>query len=238
MGVPVPWHHRYLWFWYLRTLLYADKNFFYRDVNVREAIGFGVRHAKVMLPYFLPWKDRPVDLNSSERKKYACDVAFVGHFENDGRALFISRLVEEGINVKVWGTGDWNHKTLGNAFYKLNRVERVNGEEYAKAISGAKISLCFMSRLNRDTYTRRCFEIPAIGSVLLAERTDELMSLFKEDVEACFFDTADEMVAKVRWLLADSRKRQGIANAGQRRVWADGHDIYSRAEWFLEEIER
>jgi spore maturation protein CgeB len=105
--------------------------------------------------------------------------------------------------------------------------------EYAKALCGADICLCFLSKINRDVYTRRCFEIPACGRLLLAERTYELQTLFKEDEEACFFSSEEELTNKVCWLLENPTIRNKIAESGQKRVWKDGHDIYSRTKLFF-----
>ena len=69
-------------------------------------------------------------------------------------------------------------------------IEPVFGDDYAKALCGAKVCLAFLSKLNRDSYTRRCFEIPACGNVMLAERTADLCRMFKEDEEACFFSSS------------------------------------------------
>ena len=63
-------------------------------------------------------------------------------------------------------------------------IQAVRGVEYAKALSGAKMCLAFLSKLNRDTYTRRCFEIPACGRVLLCERTADMQGLLREGDEA------------------------------------------------------
>jgi spore maturation protein CgeB len=60
--------------------------------------------------------------------------------------------------------------------------------------------------------------------------------MFKEDEEACFFSSNEELVAKAKWLLANPDIRERIAQAGLRRVWANGHDVNSRARQFLETI--
>jgi spore maturation protein CgeB len=232
----VPWHHHFLWHWYIKCLPAFDRNFFYRRVNCDEALVKGARHADVMLPYFIPEKDRPVELNASDRSKYVADVAFVGHYEPDGREKSVHALVNAGVNLKIWGGHYWSRKLLGDLYDKLQPIVPAEGDDYAKALCGAKVCLAFLSKLNRDTYTRRCFEIPACGRVMLAERTDDLMQMFKEDEEACFFSTVDELVNKVNWLLENSEIRERIAKAGQRRVWTDGHDVNSRAQEFITKL--
>jgi len=196
----------------------------------------GARHADVLLPYFLPWQDRPVELSPTDQDRFATDVVFVGHYEPDGREHSVRALVGAGIQLKIWGGRYWNREVLGDLYDRLQPIELAEGDEYAKALCGAKVCLAFLSKLNRDTYTRRCFEIPACGRVMLAERTDDLLRLFKEDEEACFFSSNEELVKKARWLIANKANRDRIAEAGFRRVWADGHDLGSRAKEFVGRI--
>ena len=233
-GSNVPWHHHWLWFWYLRCLPNFRLNFFYRRLNCEEALAHGVGHAEVLMPYYLPWQDHPVKLSQDEQARFGTDVVFVGHFEPDGRAQAINNLIKAGISVKVWSGASWGD-VITSEYYQANgSIKAALGGEYSKALCGAKVCLAFLSKLNRDTYTRRCFEIPACGRVMLAERTDDLLRLFKEDVEACFFSSNEELVEKARWLLANPDIRERIAQAGLKRVWNDGHDVTSRARQFLD----
>jgi hypothetical protein len=229
------WRHRNAWRLYLRALPEFDFNFFYRKINCREALANGARHAEVMLPYFIPWQDRPLALQPSETR-FGSDVAFVGHFENDGRDGDLAALALAGLEVRVWGDGTWNRSSVRAAPSIPHPIVPALGEDYSRALAGAKVCLAYLSKLNRDGYTRRCFEIPATGRVMLAERTPELTRLFREDEEACFFASREELVAKARALVADDKRRETIAEAGLRRVWMDGHDVASRAAQFLAAI--
>jgi spore maturation protein CgeB len=229
----VPWHHHFLWHWYIECLSLFSYNFFYREINCAEAKAFGARHTEVLLPYFVPWHDHPIQLTDAEQQRYETDVVFVGHHEPDGREDSIRALVTVGIHVKLWGGHYWSRVVLGDLYDNLSPIVPADGDAYAKALCGAKICLCFLSKLNRDTYTRRCFEIPACGKVMLAERTDDLLQFFTEDEEACFFSSPEELVHKAQWLIHNPDIRERIAQAGLRRVWADGHDVASRAKYFL-----
>jgi len=235
-GAPIPHHHKYLWRLFLKCAPLVDHHFVKRQSNVKHLLRLGARSAHIMPMWFDPKIHRPVELVDDELEIFTADVVFVGHFEPDGREKSIRALVEANIHTKLWGGHYWTPAVLGDTYSKLAPITLAEGDSYAKALCGAKVCLCFLSKLNRDTYTRRCFEIPACGRVLLAERTDDLMRMFDEDKEACFFSSTEELVKKVQWLLDNPLIRNSIAEAGLRRVWQDGHDVKSRAKEFLNVI--
>jgi spore maturation protein CgeB len=107
-------------------------------------------------------------------------------------------------------------------------VRLVWGNEYNLALCGAKVALVFLSKLNRDTYTRRTFEIPGSGTAMLSEYTDDLAELFKEGSEIEFFRNPEQMLQKISSYLGDEKRRHSIAKSGHDRVLADGHDVVSR----------
>ncbi len=228
-----PWHHKLLWRHYLNSLKHYHMNLFYRPINVVESRSFGSRMSRVLLPYFNPDRDKPWKLSDSEESTYRSDVTFIGHFERDGRDLMLMKLVQDGFKVRLFGNGGWDRSGIPKFKETFGTIKPLRGDDYSKAISGAKVSLAFLSKINRDSYTRRCFEIPAIGGLLLAERTPELLEFFKEDEEACFFNGEAELLDKVHWLLANPLERDKIADAGKRRVWDDGHDLKSRTSEFI-----
>ncbi len=233
IGAPVPWHHKRLWRLFLKCAPLIDHHFVKRDSNIAHLLRIGAKNAHIMPMWFVPQIHKPVQISTAEHARFDTDVVFVGHYEPDGREGSIRTLVAAGIRVKLWGGHYWNRAVLRDLYDQLAPIEPAEGDDYRKALCGAKICLCFLSKLNRDTYTRRCFEIPACGKVMLAERTDELMQFFKEDEEACFFSSQEELVRKAQWLINNPDIRERIAQAGLRRVWADGHDVASKAKYFL-----
>lgn len=228
-----PWRHRLLWRNYISCLGLFDVNFVYRPVNVEEAIMAGGRNVHVLRPYFIPWRDRPMALEPHERSRFDCDAVFVGHYEPDTRVECMRALVESGSHVRVFGSVYWNRVMPVDLRKHIGKVSPVEGDDYGRALCGAKVCLGFLSKANRDTYTRRCFEIPACGAVLLCERTPDLARMFVEGKEAVFFSSPSELVEKARELLGSSELRARIADAGRRRVWRDGHDVVSRAREML-----
>src|SRR6266542_6306175 len=84
-------------------------------------------------------------------------------------------------------------------------------------LAAARVSLCFLSKINRNECCGRTFEIPAIGGFLLAERTPEQTSYFAPEKEAVFFDSEQELVEKARHFVGHDFEREAIARAGHDR---------------------
>jgi spore maturation protein CgeB len=227
-----PSRRQALWRYFVPCIPEYDIHFVYRRVNVSEYQAAGARYVEVMMPYYIPEIHQPMDLPPEDRERYACDMVFVGHYEDDGRIDFLRAVVQSGIHVRLFGGKYWRPKVLGDLADYFGPVSPIYGEEYVKALTGAKLCLAFLSRLNRDTYTRRSFEIPACGCLMLSERTDDLMRLYKDDEEVVFFSSPEELVASAKVLLRDERRRRQIAAAGRQRCITDGHDIVNRMRQF------
>ena len=169
-----------------------------------------------------------MELTTEESRRYDSDVVFAGHYEPDGRLELLCDLVRAGVRVRLFGP-DWNKPIQSHPELRcLMPVKSLRGDDYTKALCAAKIALCFLSKLNRDTYTRRCFEIPACGVLLLSEHSEDIESLFTEGTEADFFRDRTELLAKVRFYLSHPDVRRQVAQAGRVRVEADNHDVVSR----------
>ena len=233
-----PLNQRRLWKTFIKAIPAYDRNFVYRPVNIPEVLQAGGRQADVLLPYFIPESNQPIELSDAEFEQFKCDVVFIGHYEADGRERYLQQLVAGGLDVKLYGGKYWNHQVLGDLVDYFGEIREVYGDEYRQALAGAKMCLCFLSKLNRDTYTRRCFEIPACGKLLLSERTEDLMSMFKEDEEAVFFSSPEELVEKAVWLSQHPAEIERIARAGRQRVHRDGHSVQDRMKEFVAGLEK
>lgn len=163
-----------------------------------------------------PRLHRPLNLGPEEMERFACDVAFVG-VRMEHRAQSLCRLVREvPCRLHLYGRG-WDEGATGKYLAPLARGW-VHGDDYAKALSGAKICLAFLNRKVGDTYTTRSLEIPACGAFMLAERTPVHLELFEEDREAAYFESDAELVDKVKYYLKHDQLRQRIAEAGHAKL--------------------
>lgn len=238
----LPRHHRRHWSPFTDALPEYDLVLFAKEASAEDARKLGARHAGVLQQYFVPWLHKPHALSASERERFGCDAAFAGHWEPDGREEALIALADAGLSVKVYQGAMWNRsrrlRTCAANGTRLAVHAAVLGEEYTKALRGASMALCFLSKMNRDVYTTRCFEIPACGTLLVSERTPELARMYREDEEAVFFSSTEELVEKATWLKENPDAVRRIAGAGQRRVLEDGHCVDGRARTFLDMLAR
>ena len=207
----------------------------YRLHNLNEFNAAGAKQVELMRSWFVPELNYPVILSEEDRNRYECDVVFVGHYENDGRIKYLEEIVHRGWDLRIFGHDyGWHPSILRSELLKkYYPLCTVWGSDYNKALCGAKVALCFFSKLNRDTYTRRCFEIPASGTLLLSEYSDDLAGLFKRGVEADYFRNIKELIDKLEMYLVNEELRKRVARAGMEKVNSAGHDVKSRMEQLL-----
>jgi hypothetical protein len=226
----------FLWRHLRRSVPLYDIHFAYRHANLDDLRRRGAKRAQLLRSYYLPDKDLRIDPGAGE-DQFRSDVVFVGHYEADERRAHLEAVTTTGARLRLFGHG-WDTKAIpeDSPLRSCFPVRTVLGIEYQKALSGAKIALNFLSKLNSDTYTRRNFEIPACRTFALSEYSPDLASMFEEGKEAEFFRTQGEMLEKIRYYLDHDDERENIARNGYLRLKRDGHDVVSRAKEFLEAI--
>ena len=228
------------WKWrhFLASIPEYDLMLAYRLHNIEEFKKFGAKRVELLRSWFTPEANHPINLEGVDREKYECDVVFIGHYEDDGRIDYLEEIVRRGWKLKIFGHDYGWHKhilrsDILKSYYPLNTVW---GEDYNKALCGAKVALCFFSKLNRDTYTRRCFEIPAAGTLLISEFSSDLNGLLEEGLEADYFRNIDDLMEKLDMYLGNEILRNQVAQAGNRKVYDSGHDVKSRMTKLLQMV--
>ncbi|MFZ2978429.1 MAG: glycosyltransferase, partial [Candidatus Magasanikiibacteriota bacterium] len=150
-------------------------------------------------------------------------------FEDDGRDEYIKFLFDNRVNIKLFGGSSWIKSKYYNYFVnKIGPIDNLDNIEYNLALNSAKICLVFLSKRNNDTYTRRCFEIPATKSLVLSEYSDDLNTLFAQGKEADYFKSKEELLEKVRFYLANENMRIEVVEAGYKRLIKDKHEVGDR----------
>jgi spore maturation protein CgeB len=175
----------------------------------------------------------------SSDPRWSCAAGFLGGWE-PRREHLLHAVAAAGVELKIWG-GAWDHlvdgrwtlrrklvlgQLAGGEYFGMKRDRfiaaayqggEVYADDYARALTGARIGLGFLRKVCDDQHTTRTFEIPACGSMLIADRTDEHMAFFEEGKEAEFFSNQEELVDKVSFYSGSAQARVTIAAAGHKR---------------------
>jgi spore maturation protein CgeB len=194
----------------------------------------------------------------SDDPRWASDVGFLGGWEPRREHLLLVLAAAE-IDLKIWGgyweflcDGKWtprrqfilNQLAGGNRF-RVRREEffarawqggEVYADDYARALTGAKIGLGLLRKGWPDQHTTRTFEIPACGSMLLADRTGEHCELFDEGKEAEFFSSTEELVDKAKFYCGDESARLRVSGAGFERCVTSKYAYIHRLAAVLGEV--
>ena len=223
----------YLWRHFLKAVPYYDHIFVYRYKNIEDYKKMNYHRISLLRAYYIKEKNFPIKKLPTD--KYICDVLFAGHWENDKRDECLKAMIDSGVNLKIFGP-EWQRSRYYKFFNnKLGyQIYSLNLEDYNLALNSAKIALCFLSKLNNDSYTRRNFEITATGTFMLTEYSDDLNNnLFREGKEAEYFRDKNKMLKKINYYLINEAEREEIAEAGYERLMKDGHEITDRAREVL-----
>ena len=178
---------------------------------------------------FFPRKAR-----ESVRAVFDSDVCFVGHTQPH-YAERLKALSSLSIRLRIWGDA-WPAYAETHAWAKDIVGRGLWGESYPVALACAKIGLGLLGKHIPETSTTRTFEIPAMGTFLLAERTALHQQLFDEGKEAEFFSSDEEMVEKTRFYLQHDEARKQIAAAGRTRCERSGYSTVELLRKILESV--
>ncbi len=217
---------------YTKGIKEYDVVFTTKSYNVEELKLLGAKN--VYFHYQKFSKDVHKPYRSRDSFKY--DIVFIGYPEKE-RFEWMNYLAENGMKVHVFGSPKWN-----NSVYKDHHENLIisstslNKEEYAKTIGDAKITLCFLRKINRDLHTSRSVEIPACGGFMLAENTNEHKDLFEEGKEAAYFNTKKELLEKSNYYLTNEIERERMVLKGMKRCEESGYSYDDLVKFLYQKL--
>jgi spore maturation protein CgeB len=195
---------------------------------------------------------------ASEDACWRCAIGFLGGWE-PRRERLLHAVAAAGVEVKIWGgyweflrDGRWTprrhiilRQLAGNDCFRFHCDEllshayqggEVYADDYARALTGSKIGIGFLRKAWPDQHTTRTFEIPACGSLLLADRTEEHQQFFEEGKEAEFFGSCEELVDKVKFYSSNESARKSVADRGYKRCKESGYAYVCRVSGALQAL--
>jgi spore maturation protein CgeB len=211
------------WRLYMKDIPHYDLHVVQRDKNILDYTQRGARDVIKIQTAYEPTLQFPPSEDWSDANRDR-EVSFIGT-PYDDRAQTLTRLWREcSFPVVVSGNPrQWKRAMEPQAFNAIFRRGELYQQEYREAIWRSRINLSFLTHSNQDEFVHKSFEIAGCGGFLLAERSEGHLHRFKEDEEAVFFSSFDELAQKVRRYLPDEASRRRIAAAGNRRAARDGY---------------
>lgn len=166
----------------------------------------------------------PGELTEEDKKKYSCDVCFVGapYPERIGAMEYIKDL-----NLKIFGWRGWKKTGLKNLYFG-----DLNTKEMAKLYNCAKICINIAIQPPLHTANLRTFEILAAGGFGLMDYRKDMGGLFEIGREIAIFKDKEDLRNKILFYLADEKIRCSIAQAGHRKVLQE-HTLEKRVKFML-----
>lgn len=175
---------------------------------------FGARKV-VVLPISScdPKIHKKIALTDSEKGEYGCDVSFVGTL-NSYRQQYLASLKQ--FNLKIWGD-----IPPGGLLTDLKEIYKgqATSKKMVKVFNASKIVLNFQPEDMERGGNMRTFEIPGSGALQIADKIDA--SFFENEVEYVKFNSAGDLIQKIKFYLNNPRKGKEIADAGHRRTHKD-----------------
>lgn len=157
-------------------------------------------------------------------------VSFVGSWDAEREGILTALA---GHELVVYGNG-WGHVPFSSVLRQRLVQRDLFGEELAAAISGPAVSLNLLRPQNAGSHNMRTFEIPAMGGLMLTNRTGEQQEFFPED-EACYmYGDLDELRAKIDHILAHPQETARVRARGMELVQA--HSYVARVKSLMQEL--
>lgn len=167
-----------------------------------------------------------------EKKRY--DVTFVGQ-PYRGRPELVTFLKEEGVNIRVWGSG-WEQfpqlRDIAHGFLPHHKIIDVFGA------SRIVLAMAWCSADGKTPQIKgRTFEYAACRAFQLTNYDKRIGNFFRAGEEIVFYHGREDLAEKIEYYLEHEQEREKIAEAGYRRALQD-HTWEKRFDHIFEEMIR
>lgn len=126
-----------------------------------------------------------------------------------------------------------NEKSLASQFPVRVKSPKVLVGDYLKLLAESRIVLNIHRSEEADIGNIRCFEATGVGSCLLTDHREGLRYFFDVDNDIVTFETPEECVEKVRYLLENPLEAERIAKNG-RLATLSRHTVAARCKKIAE----
>jgi spore maturation protein CgeB len=226
------------WRLYMKDIPFYDLHVVQRDKNILDYRHRGARDVIKIQTAYEPTIHFPPPPGWSDASRDR-EVSFVGTPYDDRADTLVKLAGVKEFDVAISGNRRSWQRALGPVnLSRLYREGELYQQQYREAIWRSKINLSFLTHSNQDEFVHKSFEIAACQGFLLAERSEGHLQRFREDEEAVFFSTFDELLARIRRYLPDEAARTRIAAAGCARALRDGYHNDRQVQLIVERVQQ
>lgn len=229
-----PWGKRNYDYWswtnYFKVLPFFDVNLVKRYSDIKNIKQLGGKETYM-------WEHGMYSplfniLKVPTSKKYS--VSFIGTCMDEREAL-IGYLLDNGLEVHVFGN-QWYKKSNLPSKYPNNFHSAVEGIAYSDVIKNSLICLGLVSDSNQDEWTMRSFEVPACGTLLVAQRTYTHEKLFGEFGVETLFSSREECLLLLKKFSENKDYAKKIANQIHKRYIENEWNLESQMKKFIDSL--
>lgn len=167
-------------------------------------------------PCYLQWACNPNKFHPLPNREKRYDVSFIGAAYGK-RIDYVRYLLEEGIDVRVFGRG-WDRVSGIHSHWGGHLTH----EQMLEVINQSRINLNFLwtsANPDRATIKGRTMELAACKAFQLSNDTDEFENYaFTDSGNIAVFHDKGELLTKVRYYLAHEAEREAIAARAYEHV--------------------
>ncbi len=166
-----------------------------------------------------------------ERHVEVNKVCFIGYCD-EYRANIIGEILNNNIEVEVYGEM-WD-KFFKNVPSNLKIHKSVYGIKYYELLRKYRVQLNLLRPHNEDSHNMRSFEIPGCGGIMLAPDTYEHNMYFENGREAFFYNTTEDLIKTIHYLLKLSvSEADKIRNNTRHRSMNSGYSYKDRTRQLI-----
>ncbi len=160
-------------------------------------------------------------------------VCFVGTPDKD-RINVINFLIKNNVSLDLYGNG-WERIFKGKS--GVNLYPSVINLEFYQILSKYRVQLNLFRKHNFGSHNMRFFEIPAVGGIQLSNFSYEASKFFEEGKEIFFFNSNEEMLEKINFILSLSENIiEEIRKSARIRSLVSDYSYLNRANYFYNTI--
>ena len=154
-------------------------------------------------------------------------ISFVGTWDPE-RETILTELSD--YDLRIFGN-DWDRVSKRSPLYRRLIPEPVYGHELCEIVSSSAVCLNILRSQNAGAHNMRTFEIPAMGGLMLTNRSEEQNQFFPEGEGCLMFAGVTELRKQLDWALMNQDRAQRIRARGIELVC--GHSYLERANQLL-----